>query len=276
LKLSGQSKIARMQGSATLAIEISISNFVFGKVLVINSGYYSNRMHDICKSYMKNGKDIASISYLTFDEAIGLNDSFDWVIACSVETSRGTLRPLIDLNRLAKSKNAKLMVDATASIGLEKNHHFADLIAFSSCKGLFGLTGASFVAYSTKPNNYVSSLFLNIDNHLEKKVTGPYHSICSLYNVLPKIDLYRETVLRAKKDFINRFRKYLNVSNKYQPLLCTFVTNKIISNDPRSVLYVPRDLNFGSIVCHLGEAHRIDEKDCRINNYLEADYESFD
>ena len=30
--------------------------------------------------------------------------------------------------------------DATASIGLEENHDLADLLAFSSCKGLFGLT----------------------------------------------------------------------------------------------------------------------------------------
>ena len=34
------------------------------------------------------------------------------------------------------------MLDATASIGLEDEHELADLIAYSSCKGLFGLTGA--------------------------------------------------------------------------------------------------------------------------------------
>jgi galactokinase len=37
-----------------------------------------------------------------------------------------------------------LYVDATGSIGLEDNHQLADVMAFSSCKGLFGLTGAGF------------------------------------------------------------------------------------------------------------------------------------
>ena len=34
------------------------------------------------------------------------------------------------------------MLDATGSIGLERYHELADVISFSSCKGLFGLTGA--------------------------------------------------------------------------------------------------------------------------------------
>ena len=38
------------------------------------------------------------------------------------------------------------MLDATASIGLEANHELSDVMAYSSCKGLFGLTGASFVS----------------------------------------------------------------------------------------------------------------------------------
>ena len=37
LKLSGQSHIARMQGSASLALEIMASNFLYGKVLIIEN-----------------------------------------------------------------------------------------------------------------------------------------------------------------------------------------------------------------------------------------------
>ena len=35
------------------------------------------------------------------------------------------------------------MLDATASIGLESGHEQAEILAYSSCKGLFGLTGAA-------------------------------------------------------------------------------------------------------------------------------------
>ena len=42
--LSGQPNIARLQGSATFAIEIALQNFVTGRVLLMNSGYYSHRI----------------------------------------------------------------------------------------------------------------------------------------------------------------------------------------------------------------------------------------
>ena len=49
------------------------------------------------------------------------------------------------------------MLDATASIGLETNHNYADVIGYSSCKGLFGLTGAAFIAYNEPPQNEINS-----------------------------------------------------------------------------------------------------------------------
>ena len=47
---------------------------------------------------------------------------------------------------MADKCSAQLMLDATASIGLGDNHELADVISFSSCKGLFGLTGGTFIA----------------------------------------------------------------------------------------------------------------------------------
>ena len=38
-------------------------------------------------------------------------------------------------SRFAKKNKAKLMLDATGSIGLEKDHGLASVISFSSCKG---------------------------------------------------------------------------------------------------------------------------------------------
>ena len=106
-----------------------------------------------------------------------------WVIGCPTETSKGLLVPIVDLKKFARNLNAKMMLDATASIGLEENHKLAQVISYSSCKGLCGLTGASFVAYNLKPKYYKKSFYTNIFNHEQKKMTGPYHSILSLYNV---------------------------------------------------------------------------------------------
>ena len=39
-----------------------------------------------------------------------------------------------------------MFIDATASIGIEEDHNLADVVSFSSCKSLFGLTGACLLA----------------------------------------------------------------------------------------------------------------------------------
>ena len=40
-----------------------------------------------------------------------------------------------------------LYVNATTFVGLKDHHDLANVMAFSSCKALFGIRGAAFVAY---------------------------------------------------------------------------------------------------------------------------------
>ena len=94
------------------------------------------------------------------------------------------------------------MLDATASIGLQSNHDLSDVLAYSSCKGLFGLTGASFIAFNDMPTNEIDSFLLNLASHLEK-MTGPYHSICSLIDVLKDHENFKQAVIENKEKFLN-------------------------------------------------------------------------
>ena len=64
-------------------------------------------------------------------------------MGCPVETSIGYKIPILKIQWIKKRCKSKLALDATASIGLEKNHEYADVLGYSSCKGLFGLTGAA-------------------------------------------------------------------------------------------------------------------------------------
>ena len=98
------------------------------------------------------------------------------------------------------------MLDATASIGLEDEHELADLIAYSSCKGLFGLTGASFIAYNKNPQNEIKSFYMSIYNHINKKMTGPYHTIQSLHKILQKYDQFKYAVKINKEKFLKDFK----------------------------------------------------------------------
>ena len=62
----------------------------------------------------------------------------------------GIKQSMLDLKKLSKKTKSKLAVDATASFGLEEHHELADVVSFSSCKGLFGLTGAGFYLLQTR------------------------------------------------------------------------------------------------------------------------------
>ena len=146
---------------------------------------------------------------------------------CPTETSLGLHIPIKEIWKVARKVKSKLMLDATASFGLEKDHHYADVLSCSSCKGLFGLTGATFISYKIKPNYYKNSFYLNLFNHENKKMTGPYHTIGSLYYVLKNYNKIKYSVIKNKKIFLKKMKKYLVFPNNNQPLLCTRVKKEL-------------------------------------------------
>jgi Serine-pyruvate aminotransferase/archaeal aspartate aminotransferase len=43
-KITNHKNIARMQGAASFALEVMINNFLFGKLLILKTGVYSDRL----------------------------------------------------------------------------------------------------------------------------------------------------------------------------------------------------------------------------------------
>lgn len=254
-RMSGHSQLIRMQGSACLALEIVTRNFLGGRVLVVETGFYSARLTKLVRSAMSQSGEVRSLETIRSSEIAKIDGHFDWVMACSTETSTGFKVPIENLRRMADRVGAKLALDATASIGLESGHEMADVIAYSSCKGLFGLTGAAFIASHEPPAYEVESFYLNYENHREKRMTGPYHAILSLSDVLPRHADFREAVVINKQIFSTRMREWLPVPENHQPLLCTRINRKISTTKSIAVLYESRHPIAGSIVCHLGEVH---------------------
>jgi len=246
-KISGQDEVVISQGSATFSLELAAHSFVSGNVLLISTGYYSDRLKLLLPRTCK-------VTVCKYEDIDNINGSFDWVLCAYTETS---IAFKVDLKKV-KSKstecNAKLYVDATGSIGLEDDHDLADVMAFSSCKGLFGLTGASFVAY--KANLILQStdnFYFNLETHANKMVTGPYHAIASLYGVIDKHSIFKDRVISSKKRVLERWKDLVRDEN--QPLLCTYIEGQIIPNDDNIVLYSPRSELSGSVICHFGEIH---------------------
>jgi 2-aminoethylphosphonate-pyruvate transaminase len=253
--MSGHGQIARMQGASSLALEVMALNFLEGRVAVVDTGYYSDRLLWMAKSCQRRGDHVREVAHVTFEALEDLSDPFDWVFACSTETSRATCLPIEGLAAHARRLDARLMLDATASIGLEDSHAAADVIAYSSCKGLFGLTGAAFIAFNAAPGHGVDSFYLDLQSHLDKRMTGPYHAIASLAEVLPRHGDFREAVVTNKARFVRDWASWLTVPPDRQPLLCTHVNGVVTARHPGAVLYHPRGGLPGSVVCHLGEAH---------------------
>jgi 2-aminoethylphosphonate-pyruvate transaminase len=247
-ELSGQEQIISAQGSATFAIELAARTFVNGKVLVVSTGYYSDRLPKLLPKSIQ-------VDVVPYDQLEKVTDKYDWVMCAYTETSKAFKLNLELLKSKVDALKAKLFVDATGSIGLESGHELADVMAFSSCKSLFGLTGACFIAHkSGLKEQKQDSFYFNIDTHRQKNVTGPYHAICSLYDVMPIHNKLVKRVKNSKQIILNTFKRFIP-SSEDQPLLCTYLNGIIKAKDDNVVLYSPRLNMPGSIVCHLGEVH---------------------
>ena len=248
-KLSGQDELVIMQGSATLALELAAHSFISGRVLLISTGYYSDRLE---KLLPKN----CSVTICKYENIDSIKASFDWVMCAYTETSVAFKVDLQCIKDKADECGAKLFIDATGSIGLEDSHQLADVMGFSSCKGLFGLTGASFIAhksYLTHKNKSLDTFYFNLDTHKNKMTTGPYHAIASLYGVIENHDTLKQRVNRSKNAILEKYHNIVRKNN--QPLLCTYLEGRVVPHDDNIVLYSPRSELNGSVICHFGEIH---------------------
>jgi len=216
-RLSGQDEVVAMQGSATLALELAAHSFVTGKVLLVSTGYYSDRLEKL----LPNDCELTICEYEELDSIKG---NFDWVLCAYTETS------------------------IAFKVDLES------VMAFSSCKGLFGLTGAGFVAYKSDLNpKDLDAFYFNLNTHKNKMTTGPYHAIASLYGVIEKHNIFKQRVVNSKNTILEKYQDIVRESN--QPLLCTYLEGEVVSNDDNIVLYSPRSELSGSVICHFGEIH---------------------
>ena len=71
-------------------------------------------------------------------------------------------------------------------------------------------------------------------------MTGPYHAICSLNEVLPSYNDFKYAVVVNKKYFLKKMNNYLLYPNESQPNLCTVINKKICNKNKNIILYQSR------------------------------------
>lgn len=268
LKLTDHDQIVRLQGGGTTAIDVATSNIVLGKILIIDAGYYSKRIGHIIEQKLDSLPQTTYkiISYNDIENELLVADTYDWIATAYVETAEAFLSDIHLLKKLAERKQAKLFLDATASINLESNHHLADVCTFSSCKGLGGLTGAAFITYKDaayQPEKRGNIPFtLDLETHKNKLYTGPYHAICSLHNISKNFSSITANVKQSKAFFLEKYNNRLIRPLSQQPLISTVIEAKSVAANQNVVLYQPRtSAKNTAVICHLGDMFT-DSKNC--------------
>lgn len=260
LKITGHDKIVRFQGGGTNAVDVATSNIVLGKILIIDSGYYSNRIESIISKKIETlpNTSFKVIKYSDIKKEFEIGDTYDWIATAYVETADAFLSDIKLLKKLADYKKAKLFLDATASINLEPNHDLSDACTFSSCKGLGGLTGAAFITYKdtaySLENKGNIPFTMDLNTHINKLYTGPYHAICSLYTISNSFKQITENVKLSKSLFLKKYHDKIIRQDNNQPLISTMIKANKIETNKNSVLYQPRtSLKGTAVICHLGD-----------------------
>lgn len=245
---SGQDEIIAVPGAATTAGIVALNTFVKRDVIVIDTGYYSQRWYN----YLKKNKNIKNLKHISYNDFLSpkLISSYKWVVFVYVETASCTLHDIKKVKEKCEKINSKLFLDATASIGLEKNHDLADVLFFSSCKGLFGPTGLGFIGYKKELTLKSSNDFLlDYKTHKESKYTLGYNCMASLYSISKKHDFY----LRKLKFARNYLKKYF-YSNENNPLIGCGLKHEIKNKKKikNTIFYIPRKYPGYDVVFFLG------------------------
>ncbi len=260
LNLTGQDHIIAIQGSTITAIDITTSNFVLGNVLIVVSGYHSEQIIDIYERKLNSLPQetrITIISYIDIETELSNNRTFDWIATTYVDSDNAFLADIHLLNELKQAKQAKLFLDATGSINLENHHEFADACVFNSGNALGGILGACFISYnegclkdySTKNMPWS----LDINTYLNKKVTSPYHAICSLFTVSKNFESIKQNAKASKRIFIDKFPDRILRDSKQQPISCTLIKAKKVSLK-RGIAYNAKSIEKGqAVISHLGD-----------------------
>ncbi len=259
-KKSGQDVIITVPGAATTAGIVAINSFLQKNILVVNTGYYSDRWLNYLNKN-KNFKKVKSVSYETFLNK-KFKSKFDWVVFVYVETASCTKFDLKKIKKKTNSIKSKLFLDATASIGLEENHYLADVLFFSSCKGLFGPTGLGFIGYKKKLKPKSSKDFLlDYKTHKESKYTLGYNCVAALYSISKRHNFYLKKIKFAQK-YIKKFLIY-----KDKPLIGVGLRHKIRDKKIKNtVFYIPRKSPGYDVIFFLGLIKLNKKQICQILN----------
>ena len=131
---------------------------------------------------------------------------------------------------------------------METNHHLADVLFFSSCKGLFGPTGLGFIGHKNKLKiKRHKDFWLDYNTHDQAMYTLGYNCMASLFSISKNHNFYVKKIKYAAK-ILNKFNIFkksakIGIALKYK------ISNKNINN---TIFYLPRKFPGYDVIFFLG------------------------
>lgn len=146
-------RLSLLHGSGTTAVDAALTSLVRGRVLVVNNGFYCDRLAATLSmadssTVLQHARGLGVPPDLQELDRQLSRERPDWLAVVHHETTTGLLNPLDDLARAAERYGCRLFVDAVSSFGAHSIPSSCDVVCFNSNKCLESLPGVAGVFWS--------------------------------------------------------------------------------------------------------------------------------
>lgn len=225
-----------LAGSGTLAMEISVANFIKGndKVLVVSNGYFGDRMIEILSKYP------VKVDVLKVEELGGViktskileeinKGNYSLVTVTHVDTSTGVRQELKELGEeLKKHHETLLIVDGVCSVAGEELYMKdwgIDILFTGSQKALGVPPGLSIIWLSPKAlerlkntKSKYASYYMELTRWI--KIMDSYEELKAAYFATPAVNLIialnKSLKLILEEGIENRFKRHKILSRAFR------------------------------------------------------------
>jgi alanine-glyoxylate transaminase / serine-glyoxylate transaminase / serine-pyruvate transaminase len=213
-----------VSGTGTSAMELAIANLVQPGTRVLNvvTGYFGDRLSDMCRRYGAELRRVDSEWGRACDpdqiRRALVESPADIVTVVHAETSTGVLNPVKDVAALAHDHGALVIVDAVTSFGgmpLDVSEWELDVVYSCSQKGLGAPSGVAPVVFTPRAlerrvacRSFYLDLSLLEDYWLRRKY---HHTMCAslIYSLREALMMVEEEGLTARWDRHERHHRAL-------------------------------------------------------------------
>jgi aspartate aminotransferase-like enzyme len=257
-------EIVLFPGSGSAGLDATFGSTLFpdGKVLIVQNGFFGERLEEIARTYTPNVRmgrfplgrpvDLARI-----EEELR-QGAFDLVAAVHCETSTGMLNPIKEIGKLCKRYDTLFMVDAVSSLAIEPffmEEWGIDICVSASQKGLESPPGLAVVAIGERGWKRIEQVrspgwYLNLKvwrEYGEKWGDWHPHPITHAVNNVRALQVGLERIL--SEGLKRRFARHRSVTERLRQEL------REIHLKP----YIPDEIASHGVTAVLGPEGHIDE-----------------